>query len=129
MPPYKKFIAVVEDHDCVRKAIERLVLSAGYRCEAFASAEAFLAVANICKADCLVSDIDLGGMTGLELALHPVVTGLELPVVFITGSLDPIIEAPARAIGAAFLHKPILGQELLDAIIDTAGPPIADDEP
>jgi len=129
MPPYKKLIAVVEDHVSVRKALERLVRSAGYRCEGFASAEDFLAVANICKPDCIVSDINLGGMTGLAMALHPVLTALRVPVVFITGALDPTIEGPAREIGAAFLFKPIQGQELLEAIVDTAGPPLADYEP
>jgi len=129
MPPYKRIIALVEDHATVRSALERLIRAAGYRCESFASAEDFLAVANTCKASCIILDINLGGMSGLQLALHPVVTGLKLPVVFVTGTGDPNIEVPAREIGAAFLRKPIAPQELLDALVDTAGPPLADDEP
>jgi FixJ family two-component response regulator len=67
-------------------------------------------------------------MSGLELAVHPTVTGLELPVVLISGSNDPQIEGPAREIGTAFLRKPIPSQVLLDAIVDNAGPPYADGE-
>jgi FixJ family two-component response regulator len=126
MPPLRRFIAIVEDDASVRKALERQVRSAGYRCQGFASAEDFLAVASSCDAACIVSDIGLGGMTGLQLALHPEVIRLNFPVVFITGSADPLICVAARELGAALLHKPIIGQELLDAIVDTAGPPIAD---
>jgi FixJ family two-component response regulator len=129
MPPYKKLIAVVEDNECVRKGLERLVRTAGYRCEGFANAEDLVAIARTCKADCVISDINLRGMSGLQLAVHPVITELKIPVVLITGSIDPKIEDSAREVGAAFLFKPILGQELLEAIIDTAGPPITDCDP
>lgn len=126
MPPYRRFIALIEDDVSVRKALERQIRAAGYRCEGFPSAEDFLAVACTCKADAIVADINLPGMSGLELALHPEVTRLDLSVVFVTASVDPVIEVAAREIGAAFLRKPIAGSELLDAIVDTAGPPIAD---
>jgi len=126
MPPYRRFIAIVEDDTSVRKALERQIRAAGYRCEGFASAEDFLAVVATCKADSVISDINLPGMSGLELALHPQLTRLDLPVVFVTGSADPVVEVAAREIGAAFLRKPIVGGELLDAVVDTAGPPIAD---
>ena len=128
MPPYRKLIVVIDDDCSIRKALERQIRAAGYRCESFASAEDFLAVAKTCKAACAVSDINLGGITGLQLTLHPVITGLNLPVVLITGSPDPMIELPAREIGAAFLRKPIFGHELLDAIVDTVGPPIGESE-
>lgn len=126
MPPYRKFIALIEDDASVRKALERQIRSAGYRCEGFACAEDFLAVVCTCKADAIVADINLPGMSGLELALHQDVTRLDLSVVFITASLDPVVEVAAREIGAAFLRKPVVGTELLDAIVDSAGPPIAD---
>jgi len=126
MPPYRKLIAIVEDDVSVRKALERLVRAAGYRCATFACAEDYIAVAQTCNASSLICDIRLGGMTGLQLALHPEITRLDVPVVLITGSDDPLIEIAAREVGAAFLRKPIPSQELLDAIVDTAGPPIAD---
>jgi FixJ family two-component response regulator len=67
-------------------------------------------------------------MTGLELAVHPTITEMKLPVVLISGSDDPLIEAPARDIAAIFLRKPIAPGKLLEAIVDTVGPPIADGE-
>jgi FixJ family two-component response regulator len=67
-------------------------------------------------------------MTGLELALHPTITSMNLPVVLITGSDDPLVEEPARVIAAAFLRKPIPPGKLLEAIVDTVGPPIAEGE-
>jgi FixJ family two-component response regulator len=128
MPPKRKLIAVIDDDDSVRTALARQLSAAGYRCEQFASAEDFLAIAPLCNAAAVLSDIHLGGMTGLQLALHPVITSLNLPVVLISGSQDPLIEEPARTIASAFLCKPIAPGKLLEAIVDTVGPPIADGE-
>jgi len=128
MPPERRLIVVVDDDASVRKCLERLLRVSGYRCETFASAEELLLVIAVCRASCVICDIDLEGMTGLELALHPKITNLQLPVVLITGSPDPMLEVPAREIGAAFLRKPFTSEQLLEAIVDTAGPPIADGE-
>ena len=126
MSPPRKTIALVDDDASVRKALERQLHAAGYRCVSFASGEEFLTIAATLGAACLLADIHLGGMSGLELALHPKVTNLELPVVLISGCNDPKIEIAASEIGAAFLRKPITSQALLEAIVDTVGPPIAD---
>jgi FixJ family two-component response regulator len=129
MPPARKIIAVVDDDESVRTSLARLLRVAGYRCELFASAETFLAVAGISGAACVLCDIHLGGMTGLELALHPLITACNLPVVLMTGIDDPMIELPARELGAAFLRKPIPCNKLLEAIVGTIGAPIPDGEP
>lgn len=126
MPPYRRLIALIEDDVSVRKAFERQIYAAGYRCETFATAEDYVAVAHTCRAAAVVCDIHLAGMTGLQLALHPEVTRLDVPVVLMTASVDPLIEVAAREISAVFLRKPFSRSELLDAIVDTAGPPIAD---
>jgi FixJ family two-component response regulator len=128
MPPKKKMVAVIDDDPSVRKALHRQINAAGYRSHVFSCAEEFLAVAALCGATCIVSDIHLGGMSGLQLALHPTVIGMNLPVVLITGSDDPLIEEPARVVAAAFLRKPIPPGKLLEAIIDTVGPPIVEGE-
>jgi FixJ family two-component response regulator len=128
MPPTRKLVAVIDDDPSVLRALNRQVSAAGYRSHAFASAEEFLAVAGMCGAACVICDIHLGGMSGLELALHPTITALNLPVVLISAGRDPLIEEPARVIGAAFLHKPIPPGQLLETIVDTVGPPIADGE-
>ena len=126
MTPPRKTIAIVDDDFSVRQALARQLRAAGYRCESFASAEEFVAIAATVGAACLLTDIHLGGMTGIDLALHPVVTELNLPVVLISGSIDPTIEVAARQIGVAFLRKPITCTILLETIIDTVGAPIAD---
>jgi len=128
MPNKRKRIAVIDDDLSVRKALERQMYAAGFAARQFASAEDFLAVAGDGDFACVICDIHLGGMTGLELALHPVISGLNLPVVLISGSGDPVIEEPAQLIAAAFLHKPIPPGKLLETIIDTVGPPLEDGE-
>jgi FixJ family two-component response regulator len=129
MPPSRRIIAVIDDDESVRDSLSRLLRIAGYRCEVFANAETFLSVAAITGAAAVLCDIHLGGMTGLELVLHPAITQLDLPVVLMTGSTDPLIELPARELGAAFLLKPIANDKLLETIVATAGSPIADGEP
>jgi FixJ family two-component response regulator len=128
MPPERRLIAVIDDDASFRKCLERLLRATGYRCESFASAEEFLLVASLSRATCVISDIGLDGISGLELALHPKIIDLRLPVILITGSSDPMYEIPAREIGAAFLRKPFTSDQLLEALVDTVGPPIADGE-
>ena len=128
MPPKRKLVAVIDDDHSVRTALDRQICAAGYRSHAFACAEDFLKVAALCGAVCVVCDIHLEGMSGLELALHPAITSLDLPVVLISGCDDPTIEEPARVIAAAFLRKPIPPGKLLEAIIDMVGPPISDED-
>lgn len=128
MPPPRKTIAIVDDEATVRQCVGRLVRVAGYRCESFASAEEFLAVAASLKAACLLVDVHMTGMNGLQLAQHPTVRELKLPVLIMSGSFDADIEQQAREVAVAFLRKPFLGSDLLDAIIDTIGPPIVEDD-
>lgn len=128
MPPNRKLVAIIDDDTSVRRALHRQIHAAGYRSHAFSCAEEFLPVAALCGAACIVCDVHLGGMTGLELALHPTVVSMNVPVVLISGSDDPRVEEPARVIAAAFLRKPIPPGKLLEAIVDTVGPPIAEQE-
>ena len=126
MPPVRKLVAVIDDDASVRKALDRQMRAAGFRCEMFSSAEDFLAVATELHADCIVSDINLGGISGLELASHPIVLRLNVPMVLITGRCDAQFEEPAQVIAAALLHKPIPPGKLLEAIIEAVGPPLVD---
>jgi len=128
MHPKRKLIAVIDDDESVRKALDRQILASGYRSHPFASAEEYLAVAMLCGAACVVCDIHLGGMSGLELALHPIITSLNVPVVLISASDDASVVEPAREIAAVFLRKPIPPGKLLEAIVITAGPPIVEGE-
>jgi two-component system, LuxR family, response regulator FixJ len=128
MPTERKIIALVEDDASVRRAIERQIRAIGYRCASFERAEEYLLVAADCGAACVICDVRLEGMSGLDLALHPRITELRIPVVLISGSDDPRMVEPARELGAAFLRKPFLCEELLEAIVGTVGAPIADSD-
>lgn len=126
MPTPRQLIAVIDDDTSVRHALGRQLRAAGYRTREFPSAEEFLQVAATCGAAGVVSDIHLGALTGLELALHPQVLELNLPVVLLTGMNDPVIAMRAQEVAAVFLQKPIPPGKLLEAVIDTVGAPIAD---
>ena len=128
MPPKRKLIALIDDDSSCRKALDRQISAAGFRCHAFGSAEEFLTVLNMCGAAAIVSDVHLGGLSGLELAVHPSIIEIGLPVVLISGSSDPLIEQSAEQIAATFLRKPIPPGRLLDAIVEAVGPPISDGE-
>lgn len=126
MPFQRKLIALIEDDASCRKALDRQISAAGFRCQAFANAEEFLRVADRCGAAAIVSDVQLGGLSGLELALHPAVIDINIPVVLISASADPHVEESAQQIATAFLRKPIPPGKLLDTIVEAVGPPIAD---
>jgi len=128
MPSHRKLVAVIDDDEGIRRALDRQLRAAGFRCEVFPSAESFLDVARDLHAHCIVSDVNLPGMSGLELALHPTVVNLRIPVVLITGRPDPVLEEPAQLIAAAFLHKPIPPGKLLETIVEAVGPPLVDSD-
>lgn len=128
MATARRTIAVIDDDESVRKALARQLRAAGYRCEAFACAEDLLFCLSALVPHGVLSDIHLGQMTGLQLAVHPDVTRRKLPVMLMTGLPDPMFEDAARGVAAAFLAKPISGDELLEAIIGVVGPPLVDDE-
>ena len=111
-------IAVVDDDVSVRESLDSLLRSAGLRVRVFASAEEFLNSAHLRKTDCLISDIRMPGMSGIELHRHLVASGRHVPVVFITAhGLDEQARAEALSNGAvAYLIKPLDEDELLEAV-------------
>jgi FixJ family two-component response regulator len=113
----RQVVAVIDDDPGMLKAIERLLGAKGFDVEAFASAEAFLAGAAASEATCLVLDIHLGGMSGIELRRRLAESGSRLPVVFITALDDEATRKEAMEAGCvAFLRKPFLSHLLIDAI-------------
>ena len=103
-------LVVVEDDEHVRRALTRFLCSRGYGVRAFDSAEAWLA--GICPADGAIIDINLPGMSGLELDERLRREGRAIPTVFITAHDEP---GPAPA-SRVILQKPLDAQALLDAI-------------
>lgn len=110
-------IFVIDDDSSVRTAIARLMASAGHQTETFASAEEFLASNRPAESDCLVVDIHLGGMSGLELQRKLAQAGSLAPIIFITAFDSAEVRREAKRAGAdAYFRKPFDDQALLDAI-------------
>jgi FixJ family two-component response regulator len=116
-------VAVVEDDDAVREATESLLRSAGFDVEEFATAEAFLRSGCLQRAACLVLDVRLPGMSGLELQRYLAAIDFRIPIVFVTAQPDGEGRLRSRALRAgalAFLTKPFGARELL-AAVDASG--------
>jgi len=110
-------VAVVEDDPSTRRSLDRLLSAAGFATEAYASAEAFLEAAAERRSDCLVLDIHLLGMSGIELRRRLVASGANIPVIFITAVDEDALECEALRAGCvAYLHKPFPAQHLVGAI-------------
>ena len=122
MPDSHKIIAVVDDDPEMRAAMASLLSAYGYGAETFDSAETFLTCASTSKATCLVVDIQLGDISGVELANQLVADGYTYPIIFMTGLDDELIRKQADAAGGvAFLHKPFPARMLFDAIEKALG--------
>ena len=116
----QRVVAVIDDDVDILKAIGRLLKAHGFRLESFASAEAFLARDSAHEPACLVLDIHLGGMSGIELQRRLKASGCRLPIIFITAIEDDATRREAMAAGCvAYLRKPFVARLLIDAI-DTA---------
>src|SRR5690348_14746811 len=103
-------ISIVDDDQGIRSALSALMRSAGLIAEAFASAEDFLASGKAAETACLVLDVHLPDMSGLELQQRLKETGTRLPIVFITAHDCPRARTLALESGAAaFLSKPLSG--------------------
>ena len=110
-------VFIVEDDPSFRTFLQRLVSLLGLRCETFTSAEAFLSNARPDTPGCLVLDIMMPGLSGLELQRELSWGQVSLPIIFITGHGDiPMSVQAMRAGAVSFLTKPLRNQDLLDAI-------------
>jgi FixJ family two-component response regulator len=110
-------ISIVDDDDGVRQALKSLIDSVGFRAEVFASGEEFLDSPFISQTDCLIADVRMTGMSGLELQERLNAAGASIPIVFISAHEDR--EARARGLRAGaidFLQKPFSEDALLGAI-------------
>ena len=117
MLPSQPVVAIVDDDVSIQRALTRLLYTVSLRAVAFTSAEAFLQTGMQAALDCLVLDVWLPGMTGIELLEHLVAMGSTLPVVIITGRDDLQIRMRAIQAGAvAYFLKPLDELEFLQAI-------------
>jgi FixJ family two-component response regulator len=110
-------IAIVDDDPWAREGLSSLIRSAGWRAKTFASAQEFLAGPGAEAPSCLVLDLQLPGLSGLDLQKRMAEGGLEIPIVFLTGHGDIPASVQAMKAGAVeFLTKPVDEQKLLQAI-------------
>jgi FixJ family two-component response regulator len=110
-------IAIVDDDPSVRRGLQRLIRSAGWKAETFASAQEFLARPLADAPSCLVLDLQLPGLSGLHLQQRMAELGLDIPIVFLTGHGNIPASVQAMKAGAIeFLTKPVDEQNLLKAI-------------
>ena len=101
-----------------------LVSAFGYVTYTFSSAEAFLSVAAASKASCLVVDVQLGGISGVELARQLANAGFKFPIIFMTALDDEVILRQAEQLGCvAYLRKPFNEDLLIEAIVRAIGHP------
>ena len=117
MSEQRPIVFVVDDDDAVRASLERLIRSAGFTVKTFASADQFLKSERPDVPGCLVLDVKLPGLGGLDLQRRLAESDSAIPIVFITGHGDIPMSVRAIKAGAVeFLTKPFRDQDLLDAI-------------
>ena len=115
--PSETLVGIVDDDPSVRKGLARLVKTAGYRVEVFASAREFLARPQQEDPCCLILDVRMPALTGLELQEALAIAGRQLSIVFVSGHGDVAGSVKAMKGGAVdFLTKPVDARELLSAI-------------
>jgi FixJ family two-component response regulator len=118
----KALIAIVDDDESVREAIKGLMKSLGLSAETFACAEDFLSSNDLPWTACLVADVQMPGMSGLELYRELVVKGKPIPTVLITAYPDDRLRAQALTAGViAYLIKPFSEDDLLGCLRSVRG--------
>ena len=117
MTALQPIVYVVDDDPSIRPAMESLIRSVGLRVQSFASAPEFLRHPRADAPACLVLDVRMPGLSGLDLQRELTASGAEIPIIFLTGHGDVPMSVEAMKRGAMeFLTKPFRDQQLLDAI-------------
>jgi FixJ family two-component response regulator len=112
-----KMVAIIEDDESYRAAVQRLLKSAGISAQSFSCAEDFLGSGQEHETGCLIADIRMPGMSGLDLQSRLNSDGFPIPTIFITAHGDEKMRLQAMRAGAVkFLMKPFDGETLLEAV-------------
>jgi FixJ family two-component response regulator len=110
-------ISIVDDDRAVREATRGLVRSLGYNALAFASAEEFLGSALLNKTSCLITDLQMPGLSGIDLQDRLIADGHRMPIIFITAYPEERVRVRAMKAGAVcFMSKPYSDENLVDCI-------------
>lgn len=122
-----RLISIVDDDDSLRNSLANLIRSVGFRTQGFSSAEAFLSSDHARETACLILDVRMAGMNGLDLQRRLVAADWRIPIIFITSHADGDARARALEAGAvSFLYKPCREEELFSALEAALGPPRED---
>jgi len=106
--PKRSLVSVVEDDQFFRESMRRLMRSLGYRVEAFASAADFLASPHLGETACLIADVNMPAMTGVELHRHLLDSGHTIPTILVTAYADEDVRTRALNYGViGYLRKPL----------------------
>jgi len=112
-----RLVSIVDDDDSLRMPLASLIRSAGFQVLSFASAEAFLTSTQARDSACLILDVRMAGMNGLELQRLMIATNWRVPIIFVTSHVDDDAQARAFEAGAVgFLYKPFRDDDLLNAL-------------
>jgi FixJ family two-component response regulator len=115
--PDGRVVCIVDDDASLRRSLSNLLASLGFRVATFESAEAFLASADRDSIGCLVLDVRMPGMSGVDLLRHLAAAGSRIPVIILTAHGDDETRRRSLEAGAkAFLEKPVRTAALLDAV-------------
>jgi FixJ family two-component response regulator len=110
-------ISIVDDDVCAREATEAIIRSLGYALETFESAEDFLCSDHVNNTSCLITDVHMPGLSGVELYQRLRADGFAVPTIVVTGQPDETTRTQVLAAGAiAFLSKPFAKQTLLNCL-------------
>jgi len=125
--PKASLVSIVEDDRSFRESMRRLMRSLGYSVEAFPSAADFLASPRLAETACLIADVHMPAMTGVELYRHLMDAGYAIPTILVTAYLDDGVRARALKDGVVcYLRKPIDENDLLRCLrvaLQSAEPP------
>jgi CheY-like chemotaxis protein len=122
MMALRKVIAIIDDNPGILQSMRTMLSSLGYDTELYATAEQFIDAAMNSEAACLLLDINLPDISGIELARHLSAMGLTFPIIFMTASEQAQIKTQAEELGCvAYLSKPFSQDQLIVAIKDAVG--------
>ncbi len=115
-------IAIVDDDESVRVATRSLVRSLGFTAHTFSSAEEFLQSQQVEECSCVITDVQMPGLSGVDLQSRLAAEGYETPIIFMTAFADEAVQARAMKAGAVgFLSKPFDGRVLIKCLEEALG--------
>jgi FixJ family two-component response regulator len=110
-------VFIIDDEALIRDGIRSLIKSIGVRAETFASANDFMSAKRLDAPSCMILDVRMPGVSGLDFQRELAASGIQIPIIFITGHGDIPMTVRAMKEGAVeFLTKPVRGQDLVDAV-------------